>query len=136
MTWGYSGNPASSDRDRIRFLIGDTRETAQSLQDGELDYLLSTHPTPEAAAASAAEAMADRYAGLSVTTKRIGDLSLSYEHGQTGARFTALARRLRQRHWGIGVELMADESPKQFSTGVHDFPGDASRPVFGSTGVL
>jgi hypothetical protein len=136
MSWGYSGNPASSDRDRIRFLIGDTKETTQSLADGELDYLLSTHPSPEAAAAAAAEAMADRYAGLSVTTKRVGDLSLSYEYGQTGDRFMALAKRLRQRHWGIAVPLMADESPKQFSTGVHDFPASGERPFLGSTGVL
>lgn len=39
--WTYSGNPASSNRDECRFLIGDTNEHAPIMQDEEIDYLIS-----------------------------------------------------------------------------------------------
>ena len=39
MTWSYSGDPASSDRDAIRFYIGDTDTTLQLLQDEDIDFL-------------------------------------------------------------------------------------------------
>jgi hypothetical protein len=123
MSFSYSGNPGTSPRDQVRFLIGDVTATPQSLQDAEVDYLLSQYPTStEQAAAAAAEAMADRYAGLSATSKRVGDLSLSYDYAGTGTRFTAIARRLRQKHWGLGVALMADESEKSFAVGMDDIP--------------
>lgn len=46
MTWTYSGDPASSNRDAVRFTIGDTNVNAQQLQDEEIDYNLGLD-TPE-----------------------------------------------------------------------------------------
>lgn len=46
MTWTYSGDPASSSRDAVRFTIGDTNVNDQQLQDEEIDYNL-TLDTPE-----------------------------------------------------------------------------------------
>lgn len=45
MTWSYSGDPSTSDRDSLRFLIGDTDSNDQLLQDEELDYILATFPS-------------------------------------------------------------------------------------------
>ncbi|ALY10199.1 hypothetical protein SALGADO_31 [Arthrobacter phage Salgado] len=132
MTWSYSGNPGTSHRDRIRFLIGDKVQTAQSLSDAELDYLLDEAPSPELAAAAAAEQMADAYSGLSVTSKRVGDLSLSMDYGRTGAKFTATARRLRQRYFTLGAPLMGDTSEKVFRVGQMDYA--EPRNVYGVTG--
>lgn len=39
MTWTYSGDPASSARDAIRFLIGDTDTTDQLLSDEEIAWI-------------------------------------------------------------------------------------------------
>lgn len=39
--WSYSGNPGTSPRDELRFLLGDTQEADPLLQDGELDYILT-----------------------------------------------------------------------------------------------
>lgn len=46
MSWNYSGNPATSRKDEVRFLIGDTNNDPdeQMLQDEEIDYLLSIFP--------------------------------------------------------------------------------------------
>lgn len=43
MTWSYSGNPASSDLDELRFLLGDTNESEHIMQDEELEYLISEY---------------------------------------------------------------------------------------------
>lgn len=41
MTWTYSGDPASSPNDAVRFWIGDTTESTPQLSDEEIAYLLS-----------------------------------------------------------------------------------------------
>ncbi|ASR83908.1 hypothetical protein SEA_SHROOMS_27 [Arthrobacter phage Shrooms] len=133
MTWTYSGNPGASPRDRVRFLIGDRAQTPQSITDEELQYLLDETATPEDAAILAAEQMADSFAGLSVTSKRVGDLSLSMDYGRTGARFAATAKRLRSRYFSLGTPLMADTSEKTFSVGMTDYSDstDARRIPWG-----
>lgn len=40
MSWTYSGNPASSDKDALRFTIGDTNPEDPELQDEELIFVL------------------------------------------------------------------------------------------------
>lgn len=46
MSWTYSGNPRTSRRDEVRFLIGDTNPDSDEnlLQDEEIDYALSLYP--------------------------------------------------------------------------------------------
>lgn len=41
MTWSYSGNPANSNGDAVRFNIGDTDPTRPILQDEEIAYLIA-----------------------------------------------------------------------------------------------
>jgi triphosphoribosyl-dephospho-CoA synthetase len=41
MTWSYSGNPASSDKDLYRFRIGDTVATDPVLSDEEILFVLT-----------------------------------------------------------------------------------------------
>lgn len=43
MSWNYSGNPASSEVDRIRFMVGDTNEDEPILQDEEIEFLIAEH---------------------------------------------------------------------------------------------
>jgi hypothetical protein len=45
MAWTYSGNPADSDRDRLRFETGDTDTNSQLLQDAELDFVIAQEST-------------------------------------------------------------------------------------------
>lgn len=47
MAFSYSGNPAGSDLDRLRFTIGDTKEIGHLLEDEEIQYLIDTYTTSE-----------------------------------------------------------------------------------------
>ena len=47
MAFSYSGNPAASSKDEVRFLIGDTFLKPYSLQDAEIDYAIALYsPNP------------------------------------------------------------------------------------------
>jgi acetyl esterase/lipase len=43
MSWSYSGNPASSEMDELRFIIGDTNISEPIMQDEELEYLITKY---------------------------------------------------------------------------------------------
>lgn len=78
MAWTYSGDPASSTRDAVRFLIGDTDSTDQLLQDAEITYVISeSGGSVYQAAHDAAYAVASKFSRMA-TSKSVGDLSLSY----------------------------------------------------------
>ena len=62
MTWSYSGNPASSNRDSVRFLIFDTDTNDQLLSNEEIDYVLTKETNVHMAAAMCAEALAAKFA--------------------------------------------------------------------------
>lgn len=86
MAWSYSGDPSSSSRDEVRFLIGDTDADDQLLQDSEVDYLVSVSPDGSGhnylAASAACDAIAARYAKQ--ISKSVGSLSIQlsekYQH--------------------------------------------------------
>ena len=93
MAFNYSGDPTSSTRDEVRFLIGDTDSTDAQLQDLEVDYLLSKYTTAAKAALAACLALASRYARL--CDKAVGDLRISYSQRQK--QYLDLARELGRR---------------------------------------
>lgn len=76
MSWTYSKNPLSSDRDAVRFKIGDTNSDDQQLSNEEITYLLTTYTSVEKAAVEAARTLIAKYARL--VDKTVGDLSISY----------------------------------------------------------
>ena len=43
MSFTYSGNPNSSTKDRLRFLVGDIDNTDYFLQDEEIGYVINTY---------------------------------------------------------------------------------------------
>lgn len=43
MSWSYSRNPATSELDKIRFLVGDTNPNEPILQDEELQFLIDEY---------------------------------------------------------------------------------------------
>ena len=87
MTWTYSGNPADSDRDEIRFLIGDTDTNDQQVSDEEIAWALTKSDGNYGAAALLCSNLASKYARLS--DKEVGDLKLAYS--QISQRYSELA---------------------------------------------
>ena len=43
MAFTYSGNPAGSDLDYLRFMLGDTHESGAIFQDAELAYIIASN---------------------------------------------------------------------------------------------
>lgn len=94
MAWSYTGNPGASAKDQLRFLIGDTDECDQLLQDGELTWLLTQYNnTPMNAAIRACEILMMKFGRL--VDESVGSVSLSYS--QRVAAFTKLQVMLRNR---------------------------------------
>lgn len=124
MAWTYSGDPSASTSDEVRFLLGDVKETAQSLSDEEIAYLIGLNSGDAyLTAAEAAGRMAVRYLGLSATTKRVGDLSLSMDYANQAAAYKELQRVLRTGRTAndIGGPYWGDTSSNQFSVGMLDY---------------
>jgi hypothetical protein len=75
MTWNYSGNPASSDLDEVRYLVGDTDSTDPLVQDEEINYAIGKQSTLELAAAQVLRALAAKYSRWS--NYSVGEVSVS-----------------------------------------------------------
>jgi len=76
MAWTYSGDPSTSPKDEVRFIIGDTDSSDPQLSDGEIEYLLSEYGSPLAAAIPAIESLIAKYTRYA--DQRTGDISVSY----------------------------------------------------------
>ena len=93
MTWTYSGNPATSDRDKVRFLVFDTDTNEQLINNEEIDWLLSEQSNIYLAAANAAEAIAAKFA-KDITRNAVG---LSATVGNRARFYLDLADKLRDQ---------------------------------------
>jgi hypothetical protein len=135
VSWSYSGNPATSNLDRVRFLIGDTDTNDQQLSDEEINALLvENHNNPYLAAVNCCRALEAQYARK--VTKSMGDISIQYD--QLTKHYSDLARSLTMKatlaaippySGGISVSdkridaQNTDLVQPRFRRGMHDEPG-------------
>ena len=140
MTWTYSGNPSGTNRDAIRFMIGDTDNTDQLVTDEEIAYALAQEGNVYVSAARICRSLASRYARY--MDQSLGDLSISYS--QRYQQFTELANRLEfdgSSRVGIPyaggisqsdkdtVDADTDRIQPAIKIGVHDDPGTATNDL-------
>ena len=84
--WTYSGDPAGSSRDAVRFLVGQTSSSESIiLYDTEVDFAIAEESNNYGAAALLSEALASKYSGL-LNRKKVGDLELEYSDRATEFR--------------------------------------------------
>ena len=74
--WSYSGDPSTSDRDQVRFLIGDTDREDQLVSDEEIDWSVSTQSDTYAAGSVICDHISSRFS-------READKSVSANPGQS-----------------------------------------------------
>jgi hypothetical protein len=91
-TWSFSGDPASSDKDAVRFMIRDVDQSDQLFSDQEIDFAISTEGSKWRAAAMLCEQLA---ASCENVDRKIGDLAIS--GSQRAAQYRMLAKRYRYR---------------------------------------
>lgn len=96
MTFTYTGDPAGSSRDKVRFLIQDNQSAHYHLSDEEIAWLLTEWEDVYRAAAAGADAIAGSYAHKADYTKSVGDLTLTETYSKQSERFSTLAAQLRR----------------------------------------
>ena len=101
MTWTYSGNPAASNRDAVRFLVADTDSTDPLITDEEIAYLLVLYTEAPSAAVGAARAIAAKFSRESDQARTIGDLTLSESLSQKSTQSHHLGDHLAGLASGI-----------------------------------
>jgi len=125
MAWTYSGDPSTSERDQVRFLVGDTDTNDQLLTDEEISYLLTTKKNVVKAAIEACNRLIAKFS-------RDVDYSIGPEKVSAGDRvkqFKSLKEELVRDSiesnaapfWG-GSELLEEQEPL-FDLGMHDNRG-------------
>ncbi len=140
MSWSYSGNPGDSDKDQVRFLIGDTDTTDQQLSDEEILWAISEEGNVYFAAARCALALASKFARL--VDKEVGDLSLDYSQRQKAYQDLAdelsESATLRSATPYQGGQTHSDKRIDQddpdnvqpaFQKGQFDYPGNKDETV-------
>lgn len=99
MTFTYSGDPSTSARNYVRFLLNDTDSTDALFSDEEIAYVLSEWGSDAYdAARELAEILIARFARLAdSTSKSVGDISVSESYGSKVTHYKELANSLLQR---------------------------------------
>lgn len=107
MSWSYSGNPGSSARDNVRFLIGDTDTCDQLLQDGEINWVLTQYNNvPMNAAIRCAETIMSKFSRM--CDESVGQVKMTYS--QKAKSYKSLRDEL--------VNRLATEDMTPFAGGI------------------
>jgi hypothetical protein len=122
VSWSYSGDPGASDLDEVRFLIGDTDTDDQQLSDEEINYLLTSTGSVQAAALEAARSLWAKYSRL--VDQKTGDIDIKYS--QRKDAYAALIRQLQLGMLPVPYAGGISEDDKQ----VDEADSDVVQPAF------
>lgn len=126
MTFSYSqpnDGVFADTKDEVRFLLQDTVEDPLiSLSDEEIYFLLATYDDVAYLAASQGAMSLAMAHGLqaSVTSRSIGDMSLSQQHHDNSMEYKALSAYLRKGKIGNLLRPYFVERPNEFTLGQFD----------------
>ena len=134
MTWSYSFDPASSNKDIVRYLTGDTCFEAQQTTDEEIAWVLTEEPNVYFAAARVCRTISAMYARRA--NKSVGDLRIEYTSIRD--QYDTLAKDLEARGATRGASIYVggiskadkeaveeddDRVEPAFERDMHDAPG-------------
>jgi hypothetical protein len=130
--WSYTGDPASSAKDSVRFHVGDVIKDDPQVNDEEIEYLLGDEGgNVLRAAARVAETIAAKYARQ--VDKTVGGLSLSA--GRRQEKYSQLAQKLwsRARSTGSGLAAPYAGGISQSDKDTNAADTDRTQPAFTRT---
>jgi hypothetical protein len=146
VSWTYSGNPADSDRDQLRFILQDTDPGFPLLQDEELDFLIvqwmERYDSLTYVASIAAAVISRKFTGIvavSVDGVSVNTADLAQRYRDQA---TALLGEYKAAQIGGEVDianLMIGSTPDpsirplRFGVGLHDNPEAGSQDYGGWT---
>lgn len=102
--WTYSADPLSSDRDMVRFEVGDTDSTRPLVLDTEIAYALAQEGNPLYAAAAICSALAAKFSREADRT--MGRTSVSAS--QRAVAYRAQVKELRRRALAFAAPRIRD----------------------------
>lgn len=110
MTFTYSGDPSTSTRNYVRFLLNDTDSTDALFSDEELNYVISEWGGDAYnSARECAEILIARFSRLAdSSSKSVGDISVSESYSSKVTHYKELAESLLRRQ-------MRKSPPKPFA---------------------
>ena len=139
MGWNYSGDPNRNERDKVRFLIGDTCKESPLVQDEEISFALSRFSEVELAAALCCRAIAAKFSRQVNTTvggvsRACSDLAKAYaaraKELDPDDTTTGGASALVLPSFGglsisekTALDSDTDATPVNFKIGMDDIPG-------------
>jgi hypothetical protein len=140
MTFTYSGDPSTSTRNYVRFLISDTTSTDALFSDEELNYVI-TEWGGDAYSASRelAEILIARFSRLAdSSSKSVGDISVSESYSSKVTHYKELAQSLLHRQMRKSPprpfanaqalkstnDRIVDDYNTDAYTGIHDNPNN------------
>jgi hypothetical protein len=140
MTFTYSGDPSTSIRNYVRFLIHDTDSTDALFSDEELNYVISEWGNdPYKSARECAEILIARFSRLAdSSSKSVGDISVSESYSSKIAHYKELANSLLSREMRKAPprpfanaqslkstnDRIVDDYNTDAYTGIHDNPNN------------
>lgn len=140
MSWTYGGALSTSNRDLVRYLIGDVVQGKYSPADGDIDYWITLNTVNGAvdaykAASETARSMANKFATLTVAQTKIGTMSVTYDFPTMAQQYYDLADRLLAGRTAVAVggPVWDNSQPSAFSMGAMDNPAVAN--PFGGLGL-
>lgn len=92
--WSYSGDPSSSQRDAVRFRVGDTDPNEPIFTDAELDHLVLAEGSTNEASIAAAKAAVAKYARQVATSDTEDKKTKRRDFQQRLEHFQALVKEL------------------------------------------
>lgn len=144
----YSGDPKTSIRDEVRFMVSDTDSTCPLLSDPEVDYIIDKWMDLYGSAIYCAAVAAGQIARKWARTTNITDGSTTVAVGDLQARYTAMAQQLKEDYAAegdvgglvnlenilAGTEFDPAIEPLQFSIGLDDNPRGGAQNFGGALG--
>lgn len=109
-------------KDEVRFLAQDTIETVASVSDEEIVYLLGSYSNQIYITASQlAATIAMKYGKeAAVTSRSVGDLSISVQYSETAKFYQTLADKLKLGKQDNSAITFFVSTPSQFEIGQFD----------------
>jgi hypothetical protein len=149
IAFSYSGDPATSIRDEVRFLVQDTDETCPLLTDAECDYIIDKWMTLYDSALYCAAVAAGTIARKWAKVVNISAGGTSASVGDLQTRYVAMADQLMKDYRAegdvgglvnlenilAGTEFDPTIEPLQFSMALMDNPQAGSQNYGGRTGA-
>lgn len=108
MSWTYSADPTSSNKDAVRWLVGDTNPDAPLVQDEEINFCLMEFNGEiyRAASVTARNIAAFFTSEAQSSSKSVGGLSLSKSFGDKAQRYERLSKSLLARSRQVNPPLV------------------------------